>query len=762
LAIASSTVVAACGLLDPEERVAGPVGFDLAVSDDSIIGPDDVDTLTDTSDAELGVPDGQPDQDSGDGDSDSDEGVSLELPACVPVCNGVTCDDGCRGKCEGQPCNDDSACTSQDACATGACVGLVVSCDDQNPCSDDACDPTLGCEHASNSVSCDDGNACTVGDACADSACVPGKPKDCDDTNGCTKDSCVAQSGLCQHAAAVAGSTCEDGSACTFDDRCQNGACEPGVTVNCADANPCTDDGCDAVSGCNHSGNAAKCEDGNPCTDGDLCAYSTCGSGSPRTCSDGKPCTADACQPVTGACLHTPTTDGVGCDDGNACSTNDKCDSGVCKAGTAANCDDGNGCTFDGCFPASGCKYTDNSAPCDDGNSCTSGDVCAKAACVSGKLVSCDDKNPCTDDKCNNASGCAHLANSASCDDGDKCTASAACSGGSCVGSPLTCTDNNPCTTDSCDPGKGCLFDNNNLGCDDGDACTVGDACQAGACKAGEPKACGSNETCVAGACKIPTPPDGMVLVPAGKFLMGCVPGDSLCNGDESPRHEVTLEAYYIDVNEVTVARYKSCLDLNECTPPDSGPVEGHMHDGLNWNKVGREQYPVNGVNWKQADAYCKWAGGRLPTEAEWEKAARGGLEGKKFPWGDESPTCAPGQKNTTVWYDFPWFNTDLGGYGCGTGLTWAVGTGSAPNGYGLNDMTGNVWEWVGDWYSSPYYGVSPTSNPQGPGSGTKRVVRGGGYVLYYASDLYLSRRDKNSPSDSGPPLGFRCAKSWP
>ena len=347
------------------------------------------------------------------------------------------------------------------------------------------------------------------------------------------------------------------------------------------------------------------------------------------------------------------------------------------------------------------------------------------------------------------AAGCTAVANDAPCNDGNLCTMSDSCKLGKCeAGTKVICNDAFACTMDACDPKTGkCVHVaiGEGQGCDDGDACTVGDACAVGVCK-GSAKVCGKGETCVAGVCKVA--PDGMVLIPAGAFLMGCVPGDGDCWSDEKPQHKVTLAAYYIDVHEVTVAKYKACVDAGKCTSPKSGS----KYD--NWGKAGREQHPVNGVTWFQSDAYCKWAGGRLPTEAEWEKAARGGLVDKKFPWGDAAPTCTPGQANTAVW--------DSGGNGCGKDSTWPVGTGSSANGYGLYDMSGNVWEWVSDWYSQSYYDSSPASDPQGPASGSVRVLRGGSFGKYDAGYLRASFRDDDGPSYYNGPLGFRCSRSLP
>ncbi len=240
------------------------------------------------------------------------------------------------------------------------------------------------------------------------------------------------------------------------------------------------------------------------------------------------------------------------------------------------------------------------------------------------------------------------------------------------------------------------------------------------------------------------TPPAGMALVPAGLFNMGCVVGDAACKADEKPLHAVNVDAFYMDIYEVTVAKYKLCVDAGKCTTPQTA----FKYD--TYGAVGKEQHPVTGLSSVQAAAYCKWVDTtqRLPTEAEWEKAARGGLDGKQFPWGDQAPSCTPGLQNSAAW--------PTGGLGCGTDSTFPVGTQSTKNGYGLYDMSGNAWEWVLDWYDAAYYAGSPAVNPPGAAVGTKVVLRSGsfGYTDIRAS-MRLSTEPGNQPSD----VGFRCAR---
>jgi len=228
-----------------------------------------------------------------------------------------------------------------------------------------------------------------------------------------------------------------------------------------------------------------------------------------------------------------------------------------------------------------------------------------------------------------------------------------------------------------------------------------------------------------------------MVKVPAGKFLMGSKSGDS----DEKPQREVYLDGFWIDKYEVTVDLYARCVKAGKCTKPKTGKY-------YNWDVSGRGNHPINGVDWYQANAYCKWTGKKLPTEAMWEKAARG-TDGRKFPWGNQEASC----KYAVM---------DDGGKGCGRDSTWPVG--SKPGGvspYGAHDMAGNVWEWTSDWYGSSYYGNAPARNPRGPSSGSFRVVRGGRWYYVVPAYLRAANRYFYSPGGAYYDIGMRCARSF-
>ena len=239
------------------------------------------------------------------------------------------------------------------------------------------------------------------------------------------------------------------------------------------------------------------------------------------------------------------------------------------------------------------------------------------------------------------------------------------------------------------------------------------------------------------------------VHVPAGWFTMGGNNGDS----DERPVHRVYLKGYYISKYEVTNAQYCAFLNAygnsyqgHKCIDIDDEDCQIYYSNGRYYVKSGYENYPVIEVTWYGAKAFCEYYGWRLPTEAEWEKAARG-TDGRKYPWGNHDP-----------YYNGKYYaNYDPGDYDA-DGYEYTAPVGSYPHGaspYGCMDMAGNVWEWCNDWYDSDYYSRSPGRNPQGPSSGSRRVLRGGSWDGS-AGCIRCAYRYYYAPSDSWDCVGFR------
>ncbi|MDF0652224.1 MAG: hypothetical protein CV081_04020 [Nitrospira sp. LK265] len=233
--------------------------------------------------------------------------------------------------------------------------------------------------------------------------------------------------------------------------------------------------------------------------------------------------------------------------------------------------------------------------------------------------------------------------------------------------------------------------------------------------------------------------PAPMVLVPAGEFIMGARQDDTMAAKDERTAHTVHLDAFHIDQYEVTTARYVRFLQETKRNAPKY------------WSDQIPQRYgnkPVIGVDWNDATAYCVWAGRRLPTEAEWEKAARG-TDQRLYPWGNEDPSQQ--RANFDHCCDFNAYEvlSDVGSFE------------GEKSPYGVSDMAGNVWEWVADWYDEGYYARSSEHNPTGPSSGEKRVLRGGAWD---STPAYVRSADrlKLSPTFRHDNIGFRCAQDAP
>lgn len=731
---------------------------------------------------------------------------------------------------DGGTCNDGDSCTVDDACVNGACMGAPIPCaDDDNSCTlATECDVITGdCVllDLEDGSPCDDGNLCTSGDLCASVVCVSTGQTECYDGNPCTDDTCTPKSG-CVFQPNV--DWCDDDDTCTLSDKCLGGQCK-GDPFNCDDDNPCTDDKC-GVQGCFHTAINQVCNDGNACTTGDTCVDGTCG-GTLVSCNDGNACTDDGCNPSTGTCTFAPNSSP--CSDPENCMTGGMCAGGDCTGGVSG-CDDGNACTIDFCEQG-GCTAQPmaNGIPCNGGN-CSIGNTCQEGECIGFDL--CDDGNSCSDDVCVGFQQCEWIPLPGSCDDGSVCTTGDHCEGGLCLGTAVNCDDDNACTLDVCNLLTGCQYTGiASNGCDDGLECTM-DYCDPllgcghtpieGECAGGAgiclgldcciPQCggalCGSNgcggtcgvcdpgKACVGGACQtvcIPSEDCGIhecldlslnacvnltTHIPSSPLWMGCNSVlDSDCALDEVPQHKVQVNAFDMDVTEVSnralaafVQAQNNLCAAGSCV--DSSDVELEIYKPFDdWiPEPGRADHPAVQISWFTAQEYCLWVGKRLPHEAEWEKAARGGCdvvgancqaETPIFPWGNAEPTCSSAIFNSPF-------------VGCGTGDKWPVGSaldGMGP--YGTLDLSGNVWEWVGDWYAGDYFcnganascltGCSdcmgenawkvPWVMPEGAGTGTHRVVRGGGYFSL-ADFLRASSRTGYQPNVASKDTGFRCA----
>jgi len=280
-----------------------------------------------------------------------------------------------------------------------------------------------------------------------------------------------------------------------------------------------------------------------------------------------------------------------------------------------------------------------------------------------------------------------------------------------------------------------------------------------------------------------------MVRLEGGTFLMGTDYSEAFADDGEGPVREIELNAFWIDKTSVTnemfarfiaetghktdaetfgwsfvfwarvpKARFRELVVDTVAAAPWWCKVPGanwQAPEGPGSNIRGREDHPVVHVSWRDAARYCEWAGGRLPTEAEWEYAARGGLVQKLYPWGDK--LREGGKHLCNIWQgEFPHHDTGEDGF-AGTCPVEAF----PPNGYGLYSVTGNTWEWCADWFSPSFHATGPRVNPQGPDIGTTRVIKGGSFLCHksYCNRYRVAARSSNTPDSSTSHMGFRCAR---
>jgi len=282
---------------------------------------------------------------------------------------------------------------------------------------------------------------------------------------------------------------------------------------------------------------------------------------------------------------------------------------------------------------------------------------------------------------------------------------------------------------------------------------------------------------------------EGMIRLDGGHFLMGTEDADAFKADGEGPVRTVTLDPFYIDAAPVTIEQFTEFTRATKYRTDSerlgwSFVFEGHIPpqqvselvvarvpgaawwcrvNGATWQHpegpdtsvAGRADYPVTHVSWDDAEAYCRWVGKRLPTEAEWEYAARGGLEQAKYAWGDE--LTPGGQHLCNIWQGiFPTLDLAEDGY-VGTAPVRAF----PPNRYGLYSVAGNTWEWCADWFHPAYHLTAAYNNPVGPAAGTSRVIRGGSYLCHrsYCNRYRVAARTSNTPDSATTNMGFRCAR---
>ncbi|MBT4121044.1 MAG: hypothetical protein HOA57_02605 [Candidatus Magasanikbacteria bacterium] len=407
-------------------------------------------------------------------------------------------DEGCMNEPLTGSCDDGDACTGNGYCSEGECLlGQTISCDDEDLCTDDSCDSDIGCTY--KTVVCNDNISSTMDwcdpeDGCHHKEVECNEEIPCDDGNPCTEEECDGDEGTCLFEN-INGYPCDDDNPCTLGEGCWQGSCVGGIMASCHDENPCTDDSCDSQIGCVFTDNTELCDDGNICTN-------------------------DSCDETTGECSYeyeiacAPCQEDSDCDGAGWCPFMDEtlvlatdCVEGKCET-EYFSCEEDETCAshdnIDGpyswgasCIPTPEC-YIDET--CDDGDACTN-DWCQMNICHH-EMVACDDSNLCTDDSCSPQTGCVFTDNASSCNDGNLCTADDVCEEGSCNGNMIVCDDEDLCTDDSCNPATGCIFDNNAEPCTDNNACTIGDVCFEGSCWPGDDELdCDDGNSCTDEVC---------------------------------------------------------------------------------------------------------------------------------------------------------------------------------------------------------------------------------------------------------------------
>jgi len=709
-----------------------------------------------------------PDQVDGDGDGVGDacpqdrraceadsecEGSDLRCldGACVPTappCTGAACACTSDFNCgHGKYCNAARACTacaaddalrcgtsespagcvacagSTPACSAGRCVctthadcGTGKYCGSDGKCSTCSATDAAHCGTFESAAGCAACSGSTP--ACGAGRCVCSADADCGAGKWCGSDGACRACGesdpaRCGTALSAAGCAvcsgttpaCNAGTCvCSADSDCGAGSwCgADGGCHACGDSDPARCGGATTAAGCvtcaatapECSGGTCVCTADSQCGAGAWCfggACTTCGIADALHC--GTTGTPAGCMVCSG---ETPTCSAGAC----VCTADATCGTGkYCNAGACVSCglEDAQHCGYP--LTPAGCSVCSGETPaCSEGKCVCSGDSdCGNGKfCSNGACLACSTSDAAHCGAAQTGAGCGVCAGETpvcrggtcdACETDAECPAGKYCSRGACAA--CSETDSTHCGTATSPPGCS--------------VCNAPKSCQGGTCAT----------DCSLATYPAPSCSNGLCRVPAGPFWRGCRPGcDPGCQPEEKPGSVVTLAAFDIDETEVTRAAFAG----------------------------GSSLLPQGNATWSDAKAYCESRGMRLPTEAEWEKAARG-TDGRVYPWGYDAPTCEHANFGT-----------------CGEAAV-LVGTLSGNSPYGARDMAGNVSEWVADWYAPDGYSDAPPTDPQGPGEGNTRVQRGG----YFGGDAALVRtaaRLNAPPEAQDPRLGFRCARS--
>lgn len=689
---------------------------------------------------------------------------------------------------DGDPCDDGNPCTAEDECAGGVCTGIQKDCDDANDCTAGECDPGTGecVQSPLDARDCDDMDPCTTGDRCQAGVCT-GAAAACDDENPCTADSCAPATGECAHEP-TEGEPCDDGNRCTFNGTCDaEGTCV-GEHVDCEDGVACTNDVCTPAGECVHVAAKSNCDDGLACTadfcdpvndcqhagvladeptqDGSIAEWSAEGvvaendvptdvAGSDLrslSVSVSRDALHVGIQGTVGAgqawlvffdLEYLASADGVGVRDLSTITGADAISQAAAADTTVAASGFGADFVIGGTTGASGCRTlnedgTTAAADCD-----IAVNLGQKSVEVRVPWTSLFGRVP-TEEDLWTVGGFALVANATTHAPSNQVLPGQALpveqvfffpvSGGQCLAAF--------CGDGIVDPGEAC---------DDGNDDPLDDCA----------------------GCAQPAPP-GMVTVPGGEFVMG---RDSERLDDPwRPAHVVAVDTFFIDRYETTASEFAEFLNAknyevsaNTLIDEDGHPLYqcADTHSTVDCGgsgtfrpEPGFDDHPIGETSWWAAYRYCQWKGKRLPTEAEWEKSARG-LDERLYPWGD---AAEPGALNCQE-------------SSCRDGFDYTAPVGSFPEGvspYGVHDMAGNVWEWVNDWFDARYYEVSPYENPRGPCDGaltcagsTIRIARGGSWDDPFPfpgeslTRLATYYRYPTSP-DCNSDIGIRCAMSVP